>query len=129
MPLGIRGREKGVSGAYTLACSMGRCGCVLGVCTICMPLLAVPPLSAQLGKMGAYVSRPLFALWGVGWFLFAGVSNMGMTRCGEGVSFSHPLFAGGLVTRTRCGLLCTGGMTCCRFGGYPLPLVPGFKTD
>lgn len=39
---------------------------------------------------------PLFALWGVGWFLFPSAGNMGVTRCGEGVSFSHPLLLVGL---------------------------------
>lgn len=81
-------------------------------------------------KRGSVELIPLPVLWAVGWFLFAGLSNMGVTRCGEGVSFNNPpFFAGGLVTRTGCGLLFTSGKTCCRFGGYPLPLVPGFKTD
>lgn len=48
--------------------------------------------AAQLGKMGVYVSRPLLVLWVVGWFLFAGVSNMGVTRWGKGGEFQLPPF-------------------------------------
>ena len=43
-------------------------------------------------KRGSVELIPLPVLWVVGWFLFPSAGNMGVTRRGEGVSFSNPLF-------------------------------------